>query len=236
MKHIFIILFFISSFISYGETIESIKQETKKNILPFKSKIVTNDLPCKDAIVNIYNAESFNFELDTNTILEIIHLKDDGVLSLNIPRDVCYIVEITKQGFVHKRFKIDTKDIDNKTWELEFKGFVIDTISLFKPVESVNYKVFDYPLVVVEFDYNNSNFYYNENYSSIALTAIDMVKELETDKILLNKNKLDLQESKKAEDKLTTKLFLVSVSSLILILFLIGILFFVTKKNKTNQL
>ncbi len=236
MKCVFVIILLISSYTSFSETIVSVKQEFKKNILPFKSKIVTNDLPCKGAIVNIYNAESFNFELDTNTILETIPLKDDGILSLDIPRDVCYILEITKPGFVHKRFKIDTKDLDSKTWGIEFKGFVIESISLFKPVKSVNYKVFDYPLVAVEFDYGTSNFYYNENYSSFALTAIDMIKELEINQIELDKYKSDLQEAKKAEDKLTTKLFFVSVSSFVLLLFLIGILLFVTKKNKTSQL
>ena len=60
--------------------------------LPFKSKIVTDDKPCKDAIVNIYDAENFNVEADTNKILQTIYLKPDGVLDIDIPSDVSYLV------------------------------------------------------------------------------------------------------------------------------------------------
>ena len=159
--------------------------------LPFKSKIVTDEKPCKDAVVNIYDAEMFNVDADTNKIIQTIYLKPDGVLDIDIPGDVSYIVEITKKGYVHKRVKINTTGVPKANWGDSFTGFNVESFELFKPAKDVNYQLFNYPLILIEFDYDAVNFYYNEDYSNLALAAIINLKDSENKQLHINK-KTDL--------------------------------------------
>lgn len=194
-------------------------------LLPFKSKIVTNDKPCKDAVVNIYNAENFNVEADTNKILQTIYLESDGVLDIDIPSDVSYIIEITKKGCVHKRVMINTTGVPKENWDDNFTGFNVESFELFKPVNGVDYQLFNYPLILIEFDYDTENFYYDEEYSNLALAAIVNLKDTETKQFDVNKktdlvNKLnnDLNNSRNIIIILNISLAIICITSIALII------------------
>src|SRR6478672_4626826 len=124
---LFCFLVFLNGKSSTNE-VEPKSNELKKNVLPFSSTIVVNDLPCKDVVVNIYDVETFDFESDSNEILQTIMLDKDGELSLEIPKDVSLIIEITKKGYVHKRFAVNTSDLPDEVWASGYGGFVIDSI------------------------------------------------------------------------------------------------------------
>lgn len=216
MKFILICLCFVFA--------SNIKSQDKFT-LPFKSKIVTDDKPCKDAIVNIYDAESFNAEVDSNKILQTIYLKSDGILNLDIPSDVFYIIEITKKNYVHKRFMINTMGVPKENWDDNFAGFNIESFELFKPIEGVNYQLLNYPLILIEFDYDVQNFYYNEGYSNLALAAIINLKDNEAKQLDINKKtdvvkKLnnDLNDFRNIIIILSISLVIVCIISIVLII------------------
>lgn len=223
MKAILIIIFCI--FCLNSQSQNEIKEDTDiKFILPFKSKIVTNDLPCKGAVVNIYDGYSFNPKSDANKILQTIELDDDGILELEIPGNESYIIEVTKKGFIHKRFKINTDNVPKEQWSKKFAGFNVEAIELFKPIKGVNYKLFDFPLILIEFYVELDKFYYNESYSNLALKAIDAIKVKEARQILVSENeKLNIFDAEK--DNLKTKMILLSISCLICIVVIIFLIF-----------
>ena len=166
----------------------------KKNCVPFKTKIVCSNSSCKDAVVKIYNQLNFNFDLDTNTALKTLSVGTNGVLSLEVPRDVSYIIEITKKGFVHKRFSIDTKNLPYDVWNVAYAGFNIESVSLFEKMPGVNYHVFNYPLVIIEYNFDKGTFDYNSKYSDLALSAIEIINDLELKQIAYRKSRIEYFE------------------------------------------
>lgn len=200
--------------------------------LPFKSIIVTDDKPCKDAVVNIYNAENFNIEADTNVILQTIYLKPDGVLDIDIPGDVSYIVEITKKDYIHKRVMINTTGVPRENLNDNFAGFNVESFELFKPVKNVNYQLFNYPLILIEFDYDKENFYYNEDYSNLALAAIVNLKDNETKQLTINKQ-LDLVE-KLSEDLNKSRSIIIVICIALVIICIVSIILIIHYKRKLN--
>lgn len=217
MKIILICLFFVFVSNIYSQD---------KFTLPFKSKIVTNDKPCKDAVVNIYDAEDFNVDADTNKIIQTIYLKSDGILNFEIPSDVSYIIELTKKDYIHKRFMINTTGVPKENWDDNFAGFNVESFELFKPIKGVNYQLFNYPLILIEFDYDTENFYYNEGYSNLALAAIINLKDNEMKQLNINKQsdlvkKLssDVNSYKNIIIMLSISLVIICIVSIILIMY-----------------
>jgi hypothetical protein len=178
MKNILTCLLIICSVSVKSEYIDLIEKLTF--VLPFTSKVVTNDLPCKNAIVNIYVAENFDIKIDSTQVIQTLKLNDDGILNIDIPGNVDYIIEITKPGYVHKLFRINTQNVPEDMKATAFAGFSIQSISLFKPTDGVNYKLLDLPLVLISYDDETENFNYDENYSNIALASLELLSDLET--------------------------------------------------------
>ncbi len=222
MKFIIICLFFV--FVS------NIKSQDKFT-LPFKSKIVTDDKPCKDAIVNIYNAENFNVEVDTNKIIQTIYLKPDGILNFEIPSDVSYIIELTKKDYIHKRFMINTTGVPKENWDDNFAGFNVESFELFKPIKGVNYQLLNYPLILIEFDYDTENFYYNETYSNLALAAIINLKDNEAKQLDINKNKDLVKKLNNDLNNFRNIIIILSISLVIVCMISIALIIHYRKKS-----
>ena len=178
----FLFLFFAISFKVFCE-ISEVSQNgviPKKDVLPFSTKVVCMDSSSEKIMVNIYNLMNFDFKVDSNTPIKTFELGIEGKLLIDVPKDVAYIIEITKKGFVHKRFSVDTKNLPYEAWIEPYPGFNVESVSLFKKVPGINYQLFNYPLAIIEFNFDKENFDYNSKYSDLALSAIDIIKELES--------------------------------------------------------
>ena len=232
MKFLFSIFCFLILFNAKGSTNEVVPDsaELKKNVLPFGSQIVINNLPCKGVIVNIYDVETFDFESDSNEILQTFALDKDGVLSLEIPKDVSVIIEVTKKGYIHKRFAVNTSDLPDEVWEKDYDGFVIDSIALFTPTEGIDYKLFDYPLVLVSYDFEEESFTYDKAYFDLALAGIDLVRSFEVQQtILINKQKEELEKAEK-----NNKLIMFGYSLALIVL--VAIIIFLISRGRSKNI
>ena len=221
----FLVLYVVTSSNVFCEVIDATESELtlKKNSVPFKTKIVCTNSYCKDAVVKIYNQLNFNFDLDTNTALKTLSVGTDGILSLEVPRDVFYIIEITKQGYIHKRFSIDTKNLPDNVWNVAYAGFNIESVSLFEKIQGVNYNMFNYPLVIIEYNFDKETFDYNAQYSDLALSSIEIIENLELKQLAFRKSRVEYFELERIN-----KIIMFSYS--IALIGLIGIIIFLIKK------
>jgi hypothetical protein len=85
-----------------------------------------------------------------------------GKCSFRLSLDRLYLVEITKPGFISKRFEINTKVPGDKKDVFDF-DFDMD---IFEKIEGLDVSVLDKPIAKVLFDVPNNQFIYDVAYTN----------------------------------------------------------------------
>ena len=170
MKYnIFIIIFL------FFNTILSFSQEWT---LPFISKVEKNGKKLQGATITLMQGSKQILQTMTG---------DDGAFKIQIPANGDYIVVVTKPGHCAKKFQFSTRGVPADKTQDNFKGFNIESISLFEPLPNIDYSVLNQALVKVNYDPTKDNFDYDEAYINQMLSALARLKQLEQDAI--NKQK-----------------------------------------------
>ncbi len=187
MKYTFrIIIFFV--FCSFS----AFSQEWT---LPFSSRIEKNGKKLQGATITLMQGSKQVIQTMTG---------DDGAFKLQIPPNGDFTVIVTKQGHCTKKFQVSTRGVPPDKTQDNFKGFNIESISLFEPLPDIDYSVLNQPLVKVTYDPTKDNFDYDEAYSNQMLSALDRLRQLEQDAI--NKQK-ELEANYNASIKAADKAF-----------------------------
>lgn len=114
----------------------------------------SGDNPWLDsAIVTIYV---------NNAVYSTIYTTRRGKCSFKLPLDRDYIIELSKPGFVAKRFEVNTKIPANKKDAFDF-DFDMD---IFEYVEGLNTKVLEKPIAIVYYNVTNNQFEYDAAYTN----------------------------------------------------------------------
>jgi hypothetical protein len=71
---------------------------------------------------------------------------DDGAFKIQIPANGDFIVIVTKPGHCAKRFQFSTRGVPADKTQENFKGFNIESISLFEPLPNIDYSVLNQSL------------------------------------------------------------------------------------------
>ncbi len=161
-------LLIISIFVLH---ISSIAQEWT---LPFSSKIEKNGKKLQGAIITVTQGGKQVIQTMTG---------DDGAFKIQIPANGDFLVTVTKPGHCTKKFTVSTRGVPEDKKQGDFKGFNIESISLFEPLPNIDYSVLNQPLVKVAYDATKDNFDYDEAYSNQMLSALQKLKQLELDAI-----------------------------------------------------
>ena len=170
MKYnIFIIIFL------FFNTLASFSQEWT---LPFSSRVEKNGKKLQGATVTLMQGSKQISQTMTG---------DDGSFKIQIPANGDYIAIVTKPGHCAKRFQFSTRGVPAEKTQDNFKGFNIESISLFEPLPNIDYSVLNQSLVKVNYDPAKDNFDYDEAYINQMLSALARLKQLEQDAI--NKQK-----------------------------------------------
>jgi hypothetical protein len=170
MKYnIFIIIFL------FFNTLASFSQEWT---LPFSSRVEKNGKKLQGATVTLMQGSKQISQTMTG---------DDGSFKIQIPANGDYIAIVTKPGHCAKRFQFSTRGVPAEKTQDNFKGFNIESISLFEPLPNIDYSVLNQSLVKVNYDPAKDNFDFDEAYINQMLSALDRLKQLEQDAI--NKQK-----------------------------------------------
>lgn len=112
---------------------------------------------------------------------------DDGAFKFQIPSNGDYLIIVTKPGHCTKKFTVSTRGVPADKVQGDFKGFNIESISLFEPLPGIDYSELNQPLVKVNYNATSDNFDYDEAYSNQMLSVLERLRQLELD--ALNKQK-----------------------------------------------
>ncbi len=108
-----------------------------------------------NAEIKMKPASRVTIELyDGKTKIKTIQTASDGSFSFKLEMNKEYIVDVSKEGFVHKRIKFDTKIPDEELgiWVREF------AIGLVEYCEGVDYSVLDEPVDVIQYSVRQKDF------------------------------------------------------------------------------
>jgi hypothetical protein len=146
--------------------------------LPFSSRIEKSGKKLQGATVTLMQGSSKVSETMTG---------DDGAFKFQIPPNGDFTIVVTKPGHCTKKFTVSTRGVPEDKKAGDFKGFNVESISLFEPLPGIDYSVLNQPLVKVNYDATKDNFDYDEAYSNQMLSALERLRQLELD--ALNKQK-----------------------------------------------
>jgi hypothetical protein len=121
----------------------------------------------------------------------------EGTYFIYLPIGAEYIVDVSKKGYVHKRFSVNTKNIP-KGRTLEKFPLIISDLELLDHHEGVDYSLFNQPINKYYYDQKKENFDYDRDYLKNMLALIEEVKLANKNALLLAKNK----EEKAIQDEL----------------------------------
>ena len=114
----------------------------------------SGDKPWLDsAIVTVY----YN-----NTIYTKAYTTRRGKCTFQLALDKNYIVELSKPGFVSKRFEVNTKTPSNKK---DAYSFYFD-MDIFEYIEGLDTKVLDKPIAIVHYNVTNNEFEYDAAFTN----------------------------------------------------------------------
>jgi hypothetical protein len=109
-----------------------------------------------------------------------------GRYSFELPMGADYMVTVSKEGYVSKKFSVSTIGIPAEMSGLRFPS-VEASLSLFKKMESIDYSLLAQPINKFYFDIEREDFVFDENHLKQMKKGIDLIKEQE--KALLAKEK-----------------------------------------------
>lgn len=164
----FILFFLFSSFSSFSQ----------EWTLPFSSRIEKSGKKLQGAKITLMQGSTKVLETMTG---------DDGAFKFQIPSNGDYLIIVTKPGHCTKKITVSTRGVPADKVKGDFKGFNIESISLFEPLPGIDYSELNQPLVKVNYNATSDNFDYDEDYSNQMLSVLERLRQLELD--ALNKQK-----------------------------------------------
>ncbi|HET6227587.1 MAG TPA: hypothetical protein VFF27_14995 [Bacteroidia bacterium] len=134
---------------NYLEINGSIRERLVKNIMGD-----SGDNPWLDsAIVTVY----YN-----NAVYKRVYTTRRGKCNFQLPLDRIYTVELSKPGYVSKKFEVNTKTPPNKRDAYDFY-FDMD---IFEYIEGLDTKLLEKPLAIVYYNITNNQFEYDAAYTN----------------------------------------------------------------------
>ena len=101
-----------------------------------------------------------------------------GNYAFQVPIGSDYLILVSKEGYITKRFVVNTTGIPPEKAEIRFP--VIEaSVSLFKKVNGVDYSALNQPLVKYVYNPAKDNFTYDKGYLSQMLALVDIIKDAE---------------------------------------------------------
>lgn len=143
-RFIFLNILFIISFCSFSQA---------DTLVGFDGDVYIGEVKAKNVTISLY---------ERNDVISSYTTSKNGQFVLDLERNKYYIVEFSKEGYVTKRVLIDTRiesDSLNPKDEFNFDVFLIKS----KP--NVDYSVLDFPMAIIQFQYNKERFDFDPKYT-----------------------------------------------------------------------
>ena len=103
-----------------------------------------------------------------------------GHFSFSVPFGVDYLITVSKDEFVSKKFDINTNGIPPEKSSSNFKVIQAD-ITLFKRMKGVDYSILDQPIIKYSYNAEDEVFDFDEKLLQDMLSKIEIIHETEDD-------------------------------------------------------
>ena len=97
-----------------------------------------------------------------NAVYAKVYTTRRGKCSFRLPLDRVYVVELSKRGYVSKKFEVNTKTPPSKKDAYDFNF----DMNIFEYIEGLDTKVLEKPIAIVYFNIPNSRFEYDAAYTN----------------------------------------------------------------------
>ncbi|MGZ4064637.1 MAG: carboxypeptidase regulatory-like domain-containing protein [Bacteroidia bacterium] len=158
-------LLFISMLISFS----GIAQDWK---LVFSSRVEKNDKGFGGATINLLSSSGAVVQQATSDA--------SGFFKLDVPANGDYNLVVTKDGHVSKTIHISTTGVPADKNKDNFKqGLNIESISLFEPLQGVNYSGLNQPVLHIKYQSGTGEFSDDEAYTTKMQTVLQNIRSQE---------------------------------------------------------
>ena len=128
-----------------------------------------------------------------------------GTYYFELPLGGEYLITVSKEGYVSKKFSVSTLGVPAEMAGLRFPS-VEASLTLFKRMEGVDYSLLDQPVNKFYFDPEREYFVYDEDHLKQMKKGIELIKEQEKAILTKDKEREELyQNAIKAGDKAFVK-------------------------------
>lgn len=169
---LFIILLLFSTYLGSQNNVNN------KYFVCIEGKVKESKSKMWDASITVYN---------NDTIIKTIKTDSTGRYKLNLNRDTVYIIEVAKQGYVSKKFEINTKKIPKERLNKPINKISAET-ELHKKILGVDYSYFKKPLIKFFYDKEREKMEINKAHFENSQEAQFRIFEKEK-KCLMTQNK-----------------------------------------------
>lgn len=165
------------------------KTMAQKITVHFEGTISDEDnVRLRDAVVEITQGE---------LLFNSVKSDEGGNYNLYLPLNGEYNVTVSKNGFVAKRYYVNTKNIPVEKSQIQFATNVADIVLLAK-YEGIDYSLFNRPMNKYSYNAAKDNIVYDEEYLEEMKAAMKEFKKMQGEQLKLAHEKA-LAEKKKSE-------------------------------------
>lgn len=155
------ILFWIGSFFSAGVI--------HANALHCQGNVYENNFDIVGALIQVY---------DRGKVVNSTTTDNGGYYALELDLGSDYVIVISKEGYISKRFTVNTMDVPEEYAERHFSGINVDVV-LHKRMEGVDYSIMEKPLNKYAYNPDKINFEYDLAYLQQVKIELEAVYEAE---------------------------------------------------------
>src|SRR5688572_5821461 len=119
-------------------------------------------------------------------VVQTVATDGGGNYSFEVPMGGDFLVTVSKEGYVPKKFTISTLDVPPEKAETKWP-LIEASLTLFKRLEGIDYSLLNQPLNKYTYNIAKDNFEYDKKYLEQMLNGIEAIKEAE--KVVKNKER-----------------------------------------------
>src|SRR5688572_30834687 len=119
-------------------------------------------------------------------VVNTVSTDGGGNYMFEVPMGGDFLVTVSKEGYVPKKFTINTMDVPPEKAETKWP-LIEASLTLFRRMDGIDYSLLNQPLNKYTYNVTKGNFEYDKSYLEVMLEGMQAIKEAE--KIVKNREK-----------------------------------------------
>jgi len=144
-------------------------QSMQANALHCQGNVYENNFDIPGALIQVF---------DRGKVVNSTTTDNGGFYAIELDLGSDYVIVISKEGYISKRFTVNTLDVPEEYAERHFSGINVDVV-LHKRIEGVDYSIMEKPLNKYAYNPDKINFEFDVKYLEQVKIELNAVYEAE---------------------------------------------------------